>query len=312
MKINFRIRKYFVLSVVIFILLLLLSGCEKSRNLTPEEAAYVAEIKEWHKKRIDRLTSKTGWLSLAGLYWLKEGKNTFGSSSENDIKFPKGKAPDFIGSIYLDEGKIRTEINENINVFHQSRPIKSIQMKPDISGDPTILSVDSLSWYVIHRGEQYGIRLRDHENENIKNFSGIELYPIDMTWRVQAKLEPYDPPKIIEVPNILGNINDETSPGVLIFSINGKEYRLDPIGNPEGKSLFIIFADQTNGSETYGAGRFLYADMPGEDGLTMLDFNKTYNPPCAFTRFATCPLPPPQNILPIRITAGEKKYKLHE
>ena len=290
----------------------LLSTCEKARELSPEEAAYVAEIQEWHKKRIDRLTSKTGWLSLAGLYWLKEGKNTFGSASENDIRFPEGNAPDFIGSIHLEEGIVRTEINEDINVFNEGNLVNTIQMKPDISGEPTILSVDSLSWYVIKRGERFGIRLRDHENENIKNFTGIEMYPIETTWRVQARLEPYDPPKIIDVPNIMGNINEETSPGVLIFSLEGKEYRLDPIGKPEGKSLFIIFADQTNGYETYGAGRFLYADMPGDDGLTMIDFNKTYNPPCAFTRFATCPLPPAQNVLPIRITAGEKKYAPQE
>jgi uncharacterized protein (DUF1684 family) len=311
MRLNFRFRIYLVLSVFVFTLFSIFSGCEKSRNLSPEEAAYVAEIEEWHNKRIDRLRSKTGWLSLAGLYWLKEGKNTFGSSSENEIRFPLDKSPGFIGSIYLEEGKVRTEINEGVNVFYEGRPVKSIEMKPDISGEPTILSVDSLSWYVINRDERFGIRLRDHESENIKNFAGIEMYPIETSWRIQARLEPYNPPKIIDVPNIIGTINEETSPGSLIFSIEGKEYRLDPIGKPGGKSLFIIFADQTNGYETYGAGRFLYASMPGEDGVTTIDFNKTYNPPCVFTRFATCPLPPSQNVLPIRITAGEKKYTLH-
>lgn len=216
-----------------------------------------------------------------------------------------------VGSIYLENGNVWTEIVEGVTVLHDHKPIRTIQMKPDISGEPTILSVDSLDWYVIKRGERFGIRLRDHENENIKNFEGIEIYPIDKTWRVQAKLEPYDPPKIIEVPNIMGTINKEISLGALVFSIDGKEYRLDPIGKPGGKSLFVIFADQTNGYETYGAGRFLYANMPGEDGLTTVDFNMAYNPPCAFTRFATCPLPPTQNVLPIKVTAGEKNYTLH-
>jgi uncharacterized protein (DUF1684 family) len=286
-------------------------SCEKQKELSPEEAAYVTEIQEWHKRRIDRLTSKTGWLSLSGLYWLKEGKNIFGGALGNDIKFPNDKTPDLIGSFYLENGNVRAEINADVDVLHKSLPTKSIQMKPDTSGDPTILVLDSLSWYVIKRKERFGIRLRDSENENINNFSGIEIYPIDTTWRVQAKLEHYDPPKIIDVPNIMGTINKENSPGALVFVIDNKEYRLDAVGQPGSKSLFIIFADQTNGYETYGAGRFLYAEMPGEDGLTTLDFNKAYNPPCAFTRFATCPLPPGQNILPIKVTAGEKIYTLH-
>jgi len=305
------LQKYLQLILVFMVLPFLLSGCENSRELSPEEAAYVTELQQWHQRRIERLTSKTGWLSLAGLYWLKEGKNTFGSASGNNIKFPPQKSPDFIGSIYVEEGNVRTEINEEINVLHDGRRVTSIQMKPDLTGDPTILYLDSLSWYIIKRGERFAVRLRDSENENIKNFAGIEMFPIDSTWRVQATLEPYKPPKIMDVPNITGTVSEETSPGALVFSLNGEEYRLDPIGQPEGESLFLIFADQTNGSETYGAGRFLYVKMPGENGLTIIDFNMAYNPPCAFTRFATCPLPPSQNVLPIRVTAGEKKYTLH-
>jgi len=292
-------------------LFLFTTNCEKKRELSAEESEYVAEVEKWHKRRINRLTSKSGWLSLSGLYWLKEGKNSFGAASGNDLRFPKDKTPDFVGSIYLENSDVRTEINEGINVLYEGAIINSILMKPDITGNPTILSLDSLSWYIIKRGEQVGVRLRDSENESIKNFTGIDLFPIDTTWRVQAKLEAYNPPKLIDVPNIMGTINEETSLGALVFNMDGKEYRLDPIGKPGGKSLFIIFADQTNGFDTYGAGRFLYAKMPGEDGLTTIDFNMAYNPPCAFTRFATCPLPPRQNVLPIRVTAGEKNYALH-
>jgi uncharacterized protein (DUF1684 family) len=298
--------------VLIALFIMLLSvNCEKPRELSPEEKAYIAEIEAWHKRRVERLTSSSGWLSLVGLYWLKEGENTFGGDQGNAIKFPKEKSPDFIGSIYLEDGNLRTEINENITVLHNKEPVTSIVVKPDVSGNPTILSLDSLSWYIIKRGERFAVRLRDSENENIRNFSGIETFPIDTSWRVEAILEPYDPPKLMDVPNITGTVNQETSPGALVFTIAGKEYRLDPIGKPGGKSLFVIFADQTNGDETYGAGRFLYASMPGEDGKTTLDFNIAYNPPCAFTRFATCPLPPAQNVLPIEVTAGEKSYNLH-
>ena len=311
MEYKTQIQKCFCLMLALLMIGLLFSNCDKTREISPEEAAYVDEIEAWHKRRINRLTSKTGWLSLAGLYWLKEGKNTFGSAPINDIKFPKDKTPDFIGSIYLEEGMVRSEINEGVEVLHEGVPTISIQMKPDITGEPTILSLDSLSWYIIQRGKQFGVRLRDSENVNRENFAGIKMYPIDTTWRVQAKFEPYDPPKIMDVPNIMGTINEEKSPGALVFMINGKEYRLDAIGKPGGKSLFLIFADHTNGDETYGAGRFLYTRMPGEDGLTTIDFNKAYNPPCAFTRFATCPLPPGQNVLQVRVTAGEKNYALH-
>jgi uncharacterized protein (DUF1684 family) len=306
-----KIQKYSQLMLVFIVITFFISCREKSKELSPEEDAYITEVKQWHQRRIDRLTSKTGWLSLAGLFWLKEGKNTFGGAPENNLKFPQEKSPDFIGSIYLEAGNVRSEINEGIHVLYDSMRVTSIQMKPDITGDPTILSLDSLSWYIIKRGEKFAVRLRDSANENIKTFAGIEMYPIDSTWRVQAKFEPYTPPKIINVPNIIGTINEETCPGALVFSLDGKEYRLDPIGQQEGESLFIIFADQTNGSETYGAGRFLYAQMPEENGSTTIDFNMAYNPPCAFTRFATCPLPPRQNVLPIRVTAGEKKYTLH-
>jgi uncharacterized protein (DUF1684 family) len=293
------------------LVILNLVACEKPQELSPQEKAYIEEIDAWHERRVERLTSKTGWLSLVGLYWLKEGENRIGSDVTNDIKFPKDKSPGFIGSVYLEQSGIRTEIAEGVNVLYNDSSISSINMRPDVSGSPTILHLDSLSWYIIKRGQRYAIRLRDSENKSIRDFSGIERYPVDTTWRVEAKLELYNPPKKIEVPNITGKVGEELSPGALVFEIRGKEYRLDPLGKPGGKNLFVIFADKTNGEETYGAGRFLYAAMPGEDGKTILDFNKAYSPPCAFTRFATCPLPPKQNILPIKVTAGEKNYAHH-
>ena len=303
-----HLQKLWPMIFMIALNVIISPGCEKKEDLSPKEVAYINEIQEWHQKRITGLTSKDGWLSLAGLYWLKEGKNTFGSAEENNLKFPLGEAPDFIGSIYLEKGTIRCEINSGINVFSGGKKVSSVQMKADVSGEPTILELNSLSWFIIKRGEEYGVRLRDSENENITRFKGIEMFPIDTTWRVSAKLEPYDPPKIIEVPTILGTISKETSPGALVFRLRGNIYRLDPIAEPGDESLFVIFADQTNGSETYDAGRFLYVNKPNENDSTIIDFNKAYNPPCAFTSFATCPLPPTQNVLPIRITAGEKKY----
>ena len=302
-----RSYKLLKTGTILCLFLIVSTGCE----LSEEEAAYHAEIDNWHARRVKRLTSKTGWLSVAGLYWLKEGANTFGSNPENDLKFPKSKTPEYIGSFIFENEKVILRVNEGIEVLHDGKQVEVLQMAPDVSGKPTIVSLDSLNWYIIKRGERYGVRLKDRESKYLKNFEGIERYPVDTDWRIRARLEVYDPPKKIEVPNILGTIAEETSPGALVFEIDGKKFRLDPIGNSADKPLFLIFADQTNGHETYGAGRFTYVPAPDSTGYTYIDFNKAYNPPCAFTRYATCPLPPQQNVLPIEVTAGEKNYGEH-
>jgi len=290
---------------------LLFSGCGEMSQDLKASPAYKAEIEAWQAKRIKRMTSGTSWLTLAGLYWLKEGENTFGGSKDNQIKFPAGKAPAHIGKLFLNEEKVRAEIKAGVNVYHEGEAINFIEMLPDVSGNPTVLTLDSLSWFVIKRGDKIGIRLRDRESRFLKDFSGIEMFPLDSTWRVKAKLDPYDPPKIIEVPNVLGTVNESKSPGALVFSIGNTEYRLDPLGELPDKPLFLIFADQTNGVATYGAGRFLSVAAPDSLGYTVIDFNKAYNPPCAFTAYATCPLPPSQNVLAIEVTAGEKNYGHH-
>lgn len=186
--------------------------------------------------------------------------------------------------------------------------VTAIVMHNDLQDHPTKLTLGPLSWTIIKRGEKYGVRLRDHEHPLLKTFDGITTYPIDSTWRVEATFEPNNPPKILAIPTILNTIDEEPSPGAFVFKLNGKTYRLDATGKMTDKDLFVIFADQTNGKETYGAGRFLYVPTPNESGKTIIDFNKAYNPPCAFTAYATCPLPPEQSKLPVRITAGEKKY----
>lgn len=269
---------------------------------------YIAEIKTWHKRRIENLKKENGWLNLVGLYWLKEGENTFGSDKGNDIIFPS-KAPSFIGKFFLKDSTVKLEINDGIDVISNGKKIKSLELKNDMQGKPTILEYNSLRWFVIKRGNKYGIRLRDLESDLVKNFKGIETFPVNEDWKIEAKFEPYIPPKKIFVPNVLGMIEEENSPGALLFNKDGKEFRLDVLD--EGDSYFLIFADETSGKETYGAGRFLYVNKPDSTEKIFIDFNKAYNPPCAFTKYATCPLPPKQNYLKLRITAGEKKYGNH-
>jgi uncharacterized protein (DUF1684 family) len=173
---------------------------------------------------------------------------------------------------------------------------------------PTIVQRGTVRFNVIRRGDRYALRVRDSEAETRTQFAGLEYFPIDPKWRVEARLEPYNPVKKVPIDDITGLRSEYEAPGQLVFTVDGKEHRLDPFS--EGDELFIIFSDETRKDSTYPAGRYLYAKKPGPDGKVIVDFNKAYNPPCAFTDFATCPLPPRQNRLPVRVEAGEKNYAL--
>lgn len=293
-----------ILGMMLIALGVYILSCEKAGETNQE---YVDQINQWHQKRVERLTSADGWMSLAGLFWLQEGENTFGADSSNDIIFPK-KAPDFIGTLILKDGNIIVRILPDAKILHDEESVKEIPMTTDADGEPTILSYGTLSWYVIKRSNDFAVRLKDSDNPIIKSFHGIERYPVDPAWRLQAAFETYNPQKSISVPTILGTIDEEPSPGALIFKIQNKAYRLDVIGELDDDQFFVIFGDETNKTETYESGRYVYVDTPGSNGKTTIDFNKAYNPPCAFTVFATCPFPPQQNILPVKITAGEKRY----
>lgn len=275
-----------------------------SQDIPDDE--YTTEIKEWHERRIEGLKRNDGWLTLAGLFWLKEGENSYGSDKSNDIIFPEG-TPAFIGKFILNNGNVTSVINDGVEVYNDSVLVKEISMENDLQKNTTILTHGSFSWYVILRdGNRYGIRLKNSESRALKDFNDIDTYPIDKKWKIEARYEPYDPPKVIVIPNVTGTSVEDTSKGALVFNIDNKEYRLDALGS--GERFFIIFADETNGEETYGAGRFLSVAGPDSTGKTVIDFNKAYNPPCAFTKYATCPLPPRDNYLKVAVTAGEKKY----
>ncbi|MCI0607183.1 DUF1684 domain-containing protein [bacterium] len=264
------------------------------------------QIEEWRATRITRLKSEDGWLTLIGLFWLQEGDNPFGSDPSNRIVFPKAKSPAKAGSLKLEKGTVRLEVQPGVQIITGGKPAQSMVLKSDASEEPTKLDLGSLRFFVIDRGGKLGVRVRDREHPARRTFTGTDSYPIDVKWRIEAKFEPHN--KKIPILNILGMVEDTPSPGTLIFQIGGKMYRLDAVLEQGETDLFIIFGDQTNGKETYGAGRYVYTAPPGPDGKVILDFNKAYNPPCVFSNFATCPLPPPQNKLAVRIEAGEKKY----
>lgn len=282
-------------------------GAKKSNETTLDINAYYAEIEEWKSVRLESLRANDGWLNLAGLFWLKEGVSTFGSDDRNDIVFPKEKIPAQAGVFLLQKGVVTMTSLPDVTILADRLPLKSgVVFHPDSTRQPK-LEYGSLQWFIIKRDDHYGVRLRDLKSTVLEEFHNIDRYKTDPDFRVEAMLEIPSSPKKIEITNILGQTAAQDSPGTLLFRLHGKEYRLDAL--VEDEDLFIIFGDPTNGHETYSSGRYLYADKPGKDGKTILDFNKALNPPCAFTPYATCPLPPPQNVLPLAITAGEKDYK---
>ncbi|UCH66326.1 MAG: DUF1684 domain-containing protein [Ignavibacterium sp.] len=297
-----RTLKIILLIITLTFISISCSGEKLEQKGSPE---YMSEIDQWHQKRVDRLKDENGWLTLVGLHWLEEGENTFGSDKNNSIVFPEN-APNKIGNITLKDSVITLKVKNGVNVTSEGSQVKNIKLKEDITGDPTILDVGSLKWYIIKRGKRYGIRLRDTKHPLRDTFDGIERFPVNEDWKVTATVDKYDPPKMISLPTQIGTIEEESSPGAVVFEKDGNTYRIDAVDR--GKRLWLIFADETSGEETYGAGRYLYIDAPDSTGTTIVDFNLAYNPPCVFTKFATCAFPPKQNFLEIRITAGEKNW----
>ena len=273
-----------------------------------DDPSYTKAMEKWQAERLEEINGEDGWTTLVGLFWLNEGPNKFGSDPSNEIVLPRSSAPKFAGSIRLYNGVVTLEAKPDAGITSAGNAASDLVLQSDADGFPTLLKLGSLKLFVIKRGEKLGLRVKDKRNPARSHFAGLDYFPVDLKWRLEAKFEPYDPPRIIPIVNVLGMVDNMTSPGALVFEVNGKTYRLDPVLEKGSKQLFIIFGDKTTGKETYGAGRYLYADAAGDDGKVVLDFNKAYNPPCAFTRFATCPLPPRQNRLAIRVEAGEKKY----
>lgn len=272
------------------------------------EDRYPAEIKIWRAERLDRLKSATGWLSLVGLHWLKEGANTIGSAKGNDIVIKSAQPK--LGTATLAGGEVTFALADGaVAIVGGNEKLRSGTLLDDRSPRPTTVAFGKSSFLVIDRDGKKALRVRDADAPTLKNFQGLDYFDIAEKWRIEAKWEAFDPPKTLDVPTVLGTVEKYPVPGKATFERDGKTYEIQPVlETPDAKQLFVIFADRTTGKETYGSGRFLYADMP-KDGKIVLDFNKAYNPPCAFTPYATCPLAPPENRLDLRIDAGEKKYK---
>jgi uncharacterized protein (DUF1684 family) len=294
--------------IISFLSIIFLYSCKTESLETKGSPEYIEEIRQWDIRRAERLKAEDGWLNLVGRTWLKPGENKFGSAKDNDVVIESGKVPDQIGVFVLEDSVVTMKVNDGIEVLFNGNPVKEMVMIGDESKEMTVFQYETVRWNLIIRNNQYGIRFRDTESDAVKNFSGIERFPVNEDWIVEARFEEYDPPKIISVPNVLGHVDEEPSPGAVVFSRNNQTYRIETID--AGDRLWLIFADGTSGEETYGGGRFLYtATKADSTGKVIIDFNKAYNPPCVLTKFATCPLPPKENYLTLRITAGEKMWE---
>lgn len=282
----------------------ILISCQSQPKADP---TYEVEIDEWHKKRIDRLQTETGWLNLAGLFWLQEGQNSFGSDSSNYIIFPQKAAP-VLGSITLDQGKVKLHVATGVEILVDDKPVQVTELRTDNDENTTVMNFGDLRWHIIQRGDRFGIRLRDLKHKRLDEFRGIDRFDVNEKWKIKATFLPYDPPKKVMITSVIETTSESDCYGAFVFSIDGKEYQVEPSGKPDGKTMSLVFGDNTNSKTTYGGGRFLVIPAPDKNGESVIDFNKAYNPPCIFSPFATCPLPTEENYLDLAVTAGEKKW----
>ena len=265
---------------------------------------HAASVEEWRAARYARLRNEVGWLTLAGLDWLREGRNRLGNDPSNDVVLPAG--PAVAGTLTVDG----TDAVANGAFTLDGAPVRDLHLVDDEAGQPTLLELGPLRLCLIQRGGRLAVRTWNTEAAERTSFEGIDHWPVDPRWRVLARFDP-TPDAQIQVPDVLGTSEAAPSPGSVTFDVHGVAHRLQALeGGPDGE-LWLVFGDATNGVDTYGGGRYLYTPPPSADGTVTVDFNTAYNPPCVFTPYATCTLPWPANRLPIRIEAGERTYGEH-
>ena len=281
--------------------LLPLSLSLSASALQPPDAAYLRSFEKWKAELVDDL--KQRWLVLAGLFWLKPGATAFGTADDNTIVLPSG--PAHAGSFHLENGKVSVEFRTDAQANIDGKAVFSASLESDANGKPTMIEMGSLRIYVIRRGQRLGIRVRDMNSPAVRKYRGPVFFPLDMDYRVVATFVPSDGKKTVDVPDVLGDVTPTPSPGEVHFKLNGRELTLTALSGDPTHGISFVISDLTSKADTYPGGRFLDTD-PVVNGKVVLDFNRAYSPPCAVTPYATCPLAPKENRLPVAIYAGEK------
>jgi uncharacterized protein (DUF1684 family) len=269
----------------------------------------VAAVHAWRAGRVTEIAGENGWLTVIGLHWLRPGANSLGRARGNDIVLPSRALAPHAGRLVVDGQSVRLEPESGSGITVDGHAAVALELAPTAEGDGAELRSGSLRFFVIQRGGRFALRVRDAESRERRAFRGLDYFPIDPSWVIAARFERYEPARRIPIVNVLGDEIEMLAPGAIIFTRDGREWRLDALLEAAGDDhLFVMFADGTSGHETYGAGRFLHVPLPSAAGVRV-DFNEAYNPPCAFTGFATCPLPPPQNRIELAVRAGELRYR---
>jgi len=275
-------------------------------SIQPPDAAYLQSFEKWKGELVDDL--KQNWLVLAGLFWLKPGPNTFGSASDNTIVLPSG--PAHAGVFQLQGDEVSVELQKGVNAKIGGESLTQGKLQADVTGKPTVIEMGSLRMHLIQRGQRLGIRVKDLNSEAARNYAGPIFFPIDMTYRVTGTFVASDGKKTVDVPNVLGDVTPTPIAGEVHFTLNGQDLTLTALSGDSAKGLSFVMGDLSGKTDTYPGGRFLDTD-PVVDGKVVLDFNRAYNPPCAVTPYATCPLAPKENRLPVAVAAGEKYDRMH-
>jgi uncharacterized protein (DUF1684 family) len=287
----------------LFALIAVLAASSCSGDESFDQAAYEKEILEWRQGRLERLLAPQGFLSLAGRFWLDLPLTTFGSGAGSDLHLPD-TAASAVGVFEISDAGVTMRVSEGVEVLHDGETVTTLLMHDGAESAPVVARHENLAWTVIKRDDRYAMRLWDVDHPALKDFPPFEYFPIDPTYRVEATLRRYEEPRIVQVNTVIEGLDwNPVSPGIAEFEINGELQQIEAYDSDD--ELFFVFGDRTSGRETYGAGRFLYAPAPGEDGRFVLDFNRSYTPPCGFTDFATCPVASMRNRMKVGIEAGE-------
>lgn len=300
-------QKMGIISTMLLIAISLFDCADQSR-IAPD--AYAKTIQAWQESRNTEMRDTTNsWLNLVGLHWLEEGESTFGADSSNTLIFPN-TAPAFAGKFILQDSLIRIIVADGVTILHEGKPVQELDLRHDMNKPTTYLQMGSINIHAIQRPEGIAIRVKDSQNHALVSFEDIPNFAIDPKWKIEAQLNWFETPKDILIPTVLGSERNQQCPALITFEIDGKQFELWPYKSFYGDPVWtIIFGDLTNDDSTYGGGRFITLDAPEPGAKTIsLDFNKAYNPPCAFSVYATCPLPPQENRLQIAVTAGEMAY----
>lgn len=282
----------------------LVCGCA---GTAPPPADWIA----WRSTRLESVAGTNGWTTLIGLHWLGEGTNSAGSATTQDVVVAAPGVPEMLGWFIRQGDVVRFVAAPGADVRSGGAPVTEIPLVTDRDPTPTVLEAGSARLLVIARGDRLGVRIRSAEAPARRGFPGLRCFPYDPAWRKPARFEPFPTARTLQLPSVIGIPQAYVSPGRVVFTQAGQEYALDVVIEPGESDYFVLFRDATAAGDTYASGRFLHVTPPNASGRTVVDFNRAYTPPCGFTAFATCPLPPPQNRLPFPIPAGERRPGTH-